>query len=80
MTPKEKAKDLIIKFYNEDSTYIINNFDSINFKDIENDLGYNPCWFAKTAVDEILEVTCIYDDISDEYKFWQQVKHELEKL
>ena len=61
MTPKEKAQELINKFY----------FDT-SLTDIEE---VKKC--ALIAVDEILNVIEVP---STEYKYWQEVKQEIEKL
>jgi hypothetical protein len=41
---------------------------------------FNAKLCALIAVDEILETVVVYDDISKDYQFWQQVKQEIEKL
>lgn len=70
MTPKEKAKELVDKFYIGRS---------------RDNLPLTMYWSsaigcALIAVDEILEVTISYDDISKDYEFWKEVKQEIEKL
>ena len=74
MTPKEKANELVDKYY--------------NFGDQEFDYSKE---FALIAVDEILKlnhpIVIVYTETSDnlieqytqEY-YWEQVKHEIEKL
>ena len=68
MTPKEKAQELVNKYLTiEMSMYI-------------NDLPYmllsKQC--ALIAVSEMIEVLCIYEDISKDYDYWQEVKQEIE--
>ena len=41
---------------------------------------FNAKLCALIAVDEILETVVVYDDISKDYQFWQQVKQEIQKL
>lgn len=71
MIPKEKAKELMLRYYvydldNDKQWYVANKF-------------AKNC--ALIAVDEIIEVI-----LSDEYycslilKYWQEVKQEIEKL
>jgi len=35
---------------------------------------------ALIGINEMLEVLCIYEDISKDYQYWKQVKQEIEKL
>ena len=65
MTPKEKAIELIEKYQFVE----IANYTSI--------FEVKEC--ALIAVDEILEITSESYDI-DHINYWQEVKHELEKL
>jgi len=71
MTPKEKADQLIKEFYPE-----------VQWK-----LGQEDCLdrakrCALIAVDEILKSYLKYQifETYDEYKYWQEVKQEIEKL
>jgi len=66
MDPKEKANELVNKF----------NYDNKHF------LMQDAKQCALIAVDEILLIKKeIWDDFHSEYfKFWQEVKQELEKL
>ena len=41
---------------------------------------FNAKLCALIAVDEILETVVVYDDISKDYQFWQQVKQEIKNL
>ena len=66
MTPKEKAKNLVNKFY------IIIPLDKM---DIDYDLAKQ---FALIAVDEMINVIKDLDNWA--YKYWQEVKQEIEKL
>jgi hypothetical protein len=67
MTPKEKAKELTLKFMKIDS-------DSEQFYDFEMKLFYaQRC--ALIAVDEILH-TCVESMMY----YWNEVKQEIEKL
>ena len=61
MTPEEKAKELVDKYY--------------NFGDQEFDYSKD---FALIAVEELIEAVRYLDDDSQE--FWEEVKHEIEKL
>ena len=73
MTPKEKARKLVIKFGNIDS-------DSEMFDGFKMPLFYaQRC--ALIAVDEILEASLYQFDEMDKYViYWQEVKQEIEKL
>lgn len=68
MTPKEKAKELIDKY----QFVYIQNYTSM--------FEVKGC--ALIAVDEILEMDLpIFEEDCDEfYDYWQEVKHEIEKL
>ena len=74
MTPSEKAKDLIKKYY-RDSDLLVEDLTWIQAKEC-----------ALIAVDEILiEIRKIYDiyteiNIINIYQYWQEVKQEIEKL
>jgi nitrogenase molybdenum-iron protein alpha/beta subunit len=69
MTPKEKAKELVLKFMN---------LQEPNYNWFHKILG-KKC--ALIAVDEILETTLDYfDDMHSLVTYWQQVKNEIEKL
>ena len=61
MTPEEKAKELVDKYY--------------NFGDQEFDYSKE---VALIAVEELIEAVRYLDDDSQE--FWEEVKHEIEKL
>lgn len=65
MTAKEKAIELIDKFYS------ISSF----FSDLED---AKQC--ALIAVDEILKVVSFYNDTQAEITYWEEVKQEIEKL
>tara|TARA_R110000868_G_scaffold321578_2_gene582599 strand:- start:1453 stop:1650 length:198 start_codon:yes stop_codon:yes gene_type:complete len=65
MTPKEKAEELVHKFYWRET---IHNTSIINSK---------RC--ALIAVDEIEKALTNYD-MDLEFRFWEQVKQEIEKL
>jgi hypothetical protein len=66
MTPQEKAKDLVEKFYLPNIRWAL--------------LHAKKC--ALIAVDEVLSIKKeIWDDFHREYfNYWQQVKAEIEKL
>ena len=70
MNPQEKAIELVSAYARIDG-YV----DSIDL---------SKCDFEKKcaliAVDEILETVVVYEDISKDYQFWQEVKKEIEKL
>lgn len=64
MTPKEKAEQLLNKFY----------FDT-TLNELEE---AKDC--ALIAVDEIIKVVKVYNDTQAEYTYYKEVKEELEKL
>ena len=69
MTPKEKAEELIINFFR-----------------IQDDvINHETTWHeakqcALVAVDEIIKVLWHTHNNEIEYKFWKEVKQEIEKL
>lgn len=71
MTPQEKAKELVMKFYSNRS---------------RDDLSLTIYWSsaigcALIAAEEILKTTPMYKGrINQDYLYWQQVKAEIEKL
>jgi hypothetical protein len=73
MTPKEKAQELVDKFY----TFGINNISCPSYSLYE-------CWqLALIAVDEIIASNPIAFDEDDNCiakDWWQEVKKEIEKL
>ena len=75
MEPKEKAKELVVKFMEIDS-------DSDMFDGFKMGFFYSQrC--ASIAVDEILNQLNVMDggfSFEKEIEFWQQVKQEIEKL
>jgi hypothetical protein len=66
MTPKEKAKELVNKYYSDKC------FNGNYAED------YNAKQCALIAVDEILKVSISY--AGKDYEYWQEVKQEIEKL
>jgi hypothetical protein len=72
MTPKEKAEELVWKFYQESP------LDEIKF--YSNDVMAKSC--ALIAVDEILDtIVVIYSkDFEILNKYWGEVRHEINKL
>ena len=69
MTPKEKAKELVDKFY-----YIPNSQGIFMMQD------YQAKECALIAVDEILFVVSKYNDTQAEVSYWQEVKQEIENI
>ena len=72
MTPKEKARELVYKYYNE-----------INPDAPDCNISFNQCkQCALIAVDEILEEHRFDDSdyANRRFKYWQEVKQEIEKL
>ena len=70
MTPREKAKELVDKFYTIDS-------DSEMFDGFTMPIFYaERC--ALIAVDEILKITLSY--AGKDYDYWQEVKQEIQAL
>lgn len=72
MTPQEKAKELVDKYRFKLSSYLDREADEIEFA--------KKC--ALITVDEILKMKKeFWDDLQDDYfKWWQEVKQEIEKL
>ena len=76
MTPKEKANELVDKYYNilPFDKYVITKDEDLSWE-------YNDWEEAKKcaliAVDEILYVV---DCTSPQYEYWNEVKQEIEKL
>ena len=83
MTPKEKANELIEKFYkiNLDFIYV---HDNDSYVGNENMTYYSAVKCAIIAVDEIIyQIDCIdtyLGNLSEQIGFWQEVKEELEKM
>lgn len=72
MTPKQKAKELVHRFYNNaESRNKIGTYDD--------DMHINNCkQCALIAVDEILSI--IWINLDDEVDYWAEVKKEIEKI
>ena len=77
MTPKEKAKELIKRYY-RDSDLLVEDLSWIQAKEC-----------ALIMVDEIIDALAEYDDRNNTYElqnmdrdfnYWQEVKQEIEKL
>jgi hypothetical protein len=66
MTPKEKAEELVSKFYWRKTNHNVSVIDSKQL--------------ALIAVDEILKVAAFYNDSQAEVTYWQEVKQEIENL
>jgi len=77
MTPKEKAQELVEKYYHLFSVELENTIDYREAKEC-----------ALIAVDEILHITCLKDFDYKQYfnsnsefiNYWEEVKIEIEKL
>jgi len=69
-TPKEKAQELLKKYLTIEMSMYIN--------DMPYMLLSKQC--ALIAISEMIKVLCIYEDISKDYQYWQEVKQEIEKL
>ncbi len=72
-TPKEKAEELVEKFYPRATSYSLD----------RKNQNENAKQCAIVAVDEILDIDCC--DMSEEHfnnhiEYWQEVKNEIEKL
>ena len=65
MTPKDKAEELVNKFYWRKTNHNVSVIDSKQL--------------ALIAVDEIEKALTNYD-MDSEFRFWKQVKQEIEKL
>ena len=69
MTPKEKAEELVLRYLRIDN----------NTKEWFNSYIAKQC--ALIAVEQILEVVRIYETYYDDnFKYWIDVKQEIEKL
>ena len=70
MTPKEKAEELIDKFYikvyDREGTSAMNEFEA------------KQC--ALIAVDEILNLASFYNDTQGEVTYWTEVKQEIKNI
>jgi hypothetical protein len=80
MTPKEKAEDLVNKFFQFKPRFKL---------DIDNEKEYYQAKeFALIAVDEIIKSNPIFvtsklegkDGMHEAYLYWKKVKEEIEKL
>ena len=69
MTPKEKAEELVYKFAHAKSQYGFINTNKHRTKEC-----------AIISVDEILQANKVWYENSIPYKYWQEVKQEIEKL
>lgn len=82
MTPKEKAEDLVIKFlklYNKEDGYVvIQDHTIITPKNAYHISHFANC--ALIAVEEISDV--LWEQMADKDRiiYWEDVKHEIEKL
>ena len=65
MTPKDKAEDLFVTFYQRFPDSIYSNEGAKT----------EAKWFALNTVDEVMKALNGYD-----FYYWQQVKQEIEKL
>jgi hypothetical protein len=74
MTPKEKAKELVDKYLCIEEIYNVDLF--CDECGIDNAAKY--C--ALIAVEEILKSNVVWYEGTIPYKYWQQVKKEIEKL
>lgn len=81
MTPKEKAKELINKYRNLNvkvsnfvDDYLFGGDIIIKMKDNQS----KQC--ALIAVDEIQEYIVKYDNHVPDFKYWEEVRKEIEKL
>jgi hypothetical protein len=70
MTPKEKAKELVDKYW------IYLRAGLLYDEEAKDDAKH--C--ALIAVDEILKVASFYNDSQAEVTYWEEVKEEIEKL
>jgi hypothetical protein len=74
MTPKEKAKELVIKYINIDYGNV--DFYDLDLNYLTDIMRYDPREFALIAVDELIKNS--HSDKRTEY--WKQVKHEINQL
>jgi len=65
MSPKEKSKELVDKYYNRVNSFIDHHM-------------AKQC--ALIAVDELIRLESDFDNYYPQHKFWQQVKIEIENL
>ena len=76
MTPKEKAIELVDVYKDINTTWIFKDLQTTNV--INYDLA-KQC--ALIAVDEIIDLLQIKNySQADQYEYWNEVKHEIEKL
>jgi hypothetical protein len=73
MSPQEKANELVNKY-----RIILMSEDTDCGNEVLCTSIAKKC--ALIAVDEILETVVVYEDISKDYQFWQEVKQEIERL
>jgi hypothetical protein len=66
MTPKEKAEELVNKFYWRETNHNVSVIDSKQLTLI--------------AVDEILKVASFYNDSQAEVTYWEEVKQEIKNI
>jgi len=70
MTPKEKARELVDKYFNE-----------MQFSEfVDDNDASKQC--ALIAVDELIEIACDYSDFDETVtkEYWEKVKIEIENL
>lgn len=86
MTPKEKAKELVKIYISTCQSWNIDYVNSKTIEDLKKEL-FQLEWFipkecALIAVNEVLKsyLKNQFFDTFDEYKYWQLVKQEIEKL
>jgi hypothetical protein len=70
MTPKEKAKELVEKFYSRATSYSLD----------RKNQNENAKQCALIAIDEMLDFITKYDNHWLDYTYWQEVKDELDNL
>jgi hypothetical protein len=75
MTPKEKAEELVDKFFEYN---YMTKWDSIIHKWIEDNNSAKQC--ALIAVEELIEEAYFTNGYYNRHNYWQEVKHEIEKL
>jgi hypothetical protein len=73
MSPQEKANELVNKY-----RIILMSEDTDCGNEVLCTSIAKKC--ALIAVDEILETVVVYEDISKDYQFWQEVKQKIERL
>jgi hypothetical protein len=81
MTPKEKAKELVIKYINIDYDYVNVDFYDLDLNYLTDIMRYDPREFALIAIEFAMEFAGgDMNERFDKILYLVEVKHEIEKL